>query len=205
MFEYSLSEVKKIVLALKSNSPWRDDSLDDIKKRLKTFLISKQEQRCCYCQRNIKGEFLFVLDIEHILPKSIFNHCIFDLSNLAVACKRCNMYIKKNRIDFFNPTHEKNRQLKHRLFKSELYYFAHPNLDNSKEHLYYIMHDDSRCPLKYMKYYYMTGKGRYTYEYFKLNEFEEYTLNKSQGIEDVINPDDEANLYLAALLDDKFQ
>jgi len=85
---------------------WSSEELKPVKEKLKNHLLSKCEY-CCYCRRPFKGEFKMVIDIEHILPSSIFRELAFELKNLSLSCKRCNMQIKKDRMDFLNGNLEK--------------------------------------------------------------------------------------------------
>lgn len=188
-FAYTLEEHLKIKQALgNTNIPkptpkqiWESEHVTDIKARFKAHKRTEQEEQCCYCQRSIHGEFNMVLDIEHVLPKSIFTHCIFDLPNLAVSCRRCNMKIKGQRIDFLNadlrllPKIEKSQ-----LFKKEHYKFAHPNLVDVYKDLCVL---SAQCgPKKIFSYKILTKVGKYTYEFFRLQELETESMNSAQGL-----------------------
>ncbi|WP_446083290.1 HNH endonuclease [Acinetobacter sp. 1125_18A] len=175
--------------------------LNDLKSsKLKPFLHFRTDQRCCYCYRDQTGEFSFVLDIEHILPKSVFNDCFYDLDNLSISCKRCNMNIKKDDYSFLksdllslakklNPSRRvyfKRKDIIHKLsfkkdyFNSSLYSIIHPNLDKYDDHIDYIKSDYKGNRLTIYKP--ITQKGKYTYEYFRLNEFEINSFKQAQGI-----------------------
>jgi hypothetical protein len=122
-----------------------------------------------------------VLDIEHILPKSVFSHCIFDLPNLAVSCKKCNMKIKGERLDFLNgEVSELLKVEKSQLFHKELYKFAHPNLASVYEHL--SIHNELKGPVTFSYYNVFTEVGRYTYDFFRLEEFVTESLERAQGL-----------------------
>ncbi|WP_312407720.1 HNH endonuclease [Pseudomonas rhodesiae] len=188
-FAYTLEEHLSIAQALgarKKPKPtpteiWESPHVAQVKARLKAHKRTKQNERCCYCQRNIHGEFNMVLDIEHVLPKSIFSHCIFDLPNLAVSCRKCNMKIKRSRRDFLKqdlsllPKIEKSR-----LFQKEHYKFAHPNLVPVYEHLWIQSVLDG--PSTIFRYRILTEMGQYTYEFFQLQEFETESMNRAQGL-----------------------
>lgn len=176
--------------------------ISDLKSnRLKPFLNFRTGFRCCYCARDHIDEASLDLDIEHILPKLIFNDCYFDLENLSISCKRCNMGIKKNDYSFLvldlfdlgkllNPkykTYIKRSEVTHnyvskkQYFNTSLYSFIHPNLDNYDEHI-----DCTRIDFKghrYTTYITLTDKGRYTYNYFRLKDFEVNSFKTVQGIE----------------------
>ena len=117
-----------------------------------------------------------VIDIEHILPKSKYNEFMFELENLNISCKRCNMNIKKEKHDFVvNVSTIKND------FKtSSQYHFIHPNFDKFEDHI-----DHHRIVFnkkKLTKYVPKTDKGEYAYKYFYLDRLEINTINRAQGI-----------------------
>ena len=77
---------------------WDQKILDPVKKKMKGFMRTLLEERCCYCCKNIVGEFNMVLDIEHVLPKAHFKHFEFAISMIAskisfvIACSRYKQY-----------------------------------------------------------------------------------------------------------------
>ena len=111
---------------------WNEKYLKSIKAKLKKQHLIKQFDCCCYCNRDLKGEFSLVIDIEHILPKAIFVKYMFTQKNLSVACKRCNMNIKRADVSFLTVDAQ---NLPKKVFRSRLYKFIHPNLDNIEAHL----------------------------------------------------------------------
>ncbi|TRZ58741.1 HNH endonuclease [Pseudomonas alloputida] len=188
-FTYTLEEHLDIARALgvrESPKPapteiWNSPHVEQVKARFKNHKRAEQGERCCYCQRNILGEFSMVLDIEHVLPKSIFNHCIFDLPNLAVSCRKCNMKFKRARVDFLKQDLSRLPKMeKSQLFKKEHYKFAHPNLDSVYDHLRIQSVLDG--PETIFRYRILTEVGRYTYEFFQLKEFETESMNRAQGL-----------------------
>ena len=203
----TLTEAEKLQLEglLHSNICWDDPLLSLFKNKIKEEFLTEIKQ-CCYCARSFHGEFKFVIDIEHILPKSLFRKQMLDVANLSIACKRCNMMIKKDRIDFLdgllsdvadffkNNKSENDREnflkdLGDMIFKdsclifskSEYYKFIHPNLDEYYSHL--DIEEIRKKGNIFKKYYPEDSKGLYTYEYFKLKELEQGDLNSFQGIE----------------------
>lgn len=188
-FAYSVQEYLSIVRALnigKFPRPtptkiWSSPHVKQVKARLKAHKRLEQRERCCYCQRSTLGEFKMVLDIEHILPKSKFSHCIFDLPNLAVSCKKCNMKIKGERLDFLNgEVSELLRIDKSHLFKKERYKFAHPNLLSVYEHL--SIYSSLDGPATILHYRIFTEVGKYTYDFFRLEEFVTESMDRVQGL-----------------------
>lgn len=157
---------------------WDLKDLKCIKSMIKTKRKLDQKDTCCYCQRDITGEFNMVLDIEHILPKSERLKNMFTMKNLSVSCKRCNMQIKGAKTDFLVVP---INNLPKRVFRSHYYKFAHPNLDKVELHIKRVMFQDGK--VKIIKYMFpnKTEKGSFTYEYFRLKELEVDSANKAQG------------------------
>lgn len=179
--EYSLSEIKNICKALKENNPWESGIIQSIKSKIKSHKVYKQKHRCCYCLKNFRGEYIYDIDIEHILPKSVYKNCIFDLENLAASCKRCNMKIKRARVDFLK--HDLQNlygELKFFYFESDNYHIIHPYYDDIDEHL--ELYELTLRSKSIKKYKYTSEKGQYTYNYFKMKELEVNYLDEAQGV-----------------------
>lgn len=175
-FSYSEAELDAIAVAMASPRPWDCEEVEEIKKRIKAFHLKFGEELCCYCYRDVQGEFSMVLDIEHILPKRHYKPLTFDIRNLSVACKRCNMKMKRDDRDFlrlpFNVADIENGQK---------YKFIHPNIDSRDAHLERIVLQ--RNAKRIVKYAVIGGseKGRFSYEYFRLKEFEVDSFDTAQG------------------------
>lgn len=177
--KFSSHEVKILRCAYSmGHNGWRLNKLKPIKKKIKIKKRADQEETCCYCQRDTTGEYNMVLDIEHVLPKSLRVKNMFTLKNLAVSCKRCNMEIKGTKTNFL--TVPINR-LPKRAFKSHLYKFVHPNLDKAESHIERICVQKGKARI--IKYVFpnLSAKGQYTYQFFKLRELEVDSANKAQG------------------------
>lgn len=161
----------------RGHTAWdRNVRLDSVKRKIKEFRIIRSSQTCCYCRRDIGGEFSMVLDVEHVLPKSQYLKYMFSGKNLAVSCKRCNMSIKGARLDFlFSPVMPK------RVFRSKYYKIIHPNLDDYESHL---LRNAVQIGASVLVKYSVVGrssKGYYTYEFFKLDALERNSFDKAQG------------------------
>ncbi len=170
-------EVAVITAAIaKGGDVWNDETLYDIKQNIKTFYRNGTDGHCCYCRRRFKGEFKMDIDIEHVLPKSKFIDFMFEIFNLNISCKRCNMMIKKERIDFLVDVSTILLNAK----RSDQYYFIHPNFD------YYFDHMDHDVIIKneqeLVKFTPKKAKGKYTYDFFKLTEIEVNMFDNAQGI-----------------------
>lgn len=136
-----------------------------------------QFPRCCYCSRLFVGEFRMVVDIEHILPQSQFGSERFVPNNLNIACKRCNMEIKKADLSFIVDIPAMGTDY----YNSIHYKIIHPNLDVYNNHL--VRKELRTNNIALVKYSWANNdKGLFTYQYFKLNELEIDTLNSAQGL-----------------------
>ncbi|GAN88093.1 hypothetical protein LU298_09770 [Komagataeibacter intermedius] len=69
---------------------WSSDELKDLRGRVKTFYITAQGSRCCYCNRHLGTENHRVWDVEHIADRSKHAWFMFTPTNLAAACLDCN-------------------------------------------------------------------------------------------------------------------
>lgn len=159
---------------------WDSPALEQIKRRLKDFHLRLQGSACCYCRKNLVGEFRMVMDIEHVLPQSIFPELVFDGVNLSVACKRCNMLIKKERWDFVHGSSKKG--VLTRRNSPDTYEIVHPNLDVYERHL---MRFTFEAPgVRLVKFSVKPGskKGKRTKEFFALHDLEVDAISTAQGI-----------------------
>ncbi|MER5107150.1 HNH endonuclease [Providencia stuartii] len=174
-------EIKLMKNAIKKGHGfWGDDSLDLLKRKIKDHLRQHQNECCCYCSRNTDDEFSMVLDIEHIIPKSKIVSEMFELRNLAVSCKRCNMRIKREDISFIDENFilfKSNRDY----YKSNKYKFIHPNLDSWDEHLDYFVVQKNRKKMVYYQVVDDSPKGEYTKDYFELEKIQVNTFDEAQG------------------------
>ena len=155
---------------------WKNTCLDRLKQKIKDDFILNDTSQCCYCARLFRGEFRMVIDIEHILPQSIFSTERFTITNLNVACKRCNMEIKKADTSFVVSI--PNMGVNY--YQSQHYKIIHPNLDIYTNHIVLkTVRNGDAIFIKYVKK--DNQKGKYTYDYFRLYELELDTINRAQG------------------------
>jgi hypothetical protein len=154
--------------------------LDPVKSKIKEHYRGLLNDVCCYCRKTLKGEFNMVIDIEHILPKAHFKKFEFTSFNLSVACKRCNMKVKKQDTSFLV-----DAKLAHNApLDKENYLIIHPNFENYADHLdYYVFIRNEKRIIKYTVLD-SSKKGNYTYNYFRLNELEIDSANLIQGVKD---------------------
>lgn len=176
--DFSKEDIDNIEEAIRQGGDiWDSQLLKEVKAKIKDFCRIRQGQQCCYCRRQMTGEFKMVIDIEHILPKSKYKKYMFKLVNLAVSCKRCNMPMKREDDSFF--TGQKDNYSTH--FLSGNYRIIHPNLDVYSQHLEYLVNIvNDKVMIKY-NVKSDSEKGRYTYDYFKLMDLEVNSFSDVQG------------------------
>lgn len=157
---------------------WKNPLLKELKAKIKSFYRTEGRELCCYCRKDFQGEFNMVIDIEHILPKGnpLFTKYMFDMDNLNIACKRCNMNVKGGNINFIVDIDTIIPDYK----LSEKYLFIHPNIDVYKDNLKFVSYREDESKLT--KYFPLTEKGKFTYKFFKLNEIETDSFDEAQGI-----------------------
>ncbi|EER6018713.1 TPA: HNH endonuclease [Escherichia coli] len=177
---FDAEEVKLMRLAIaQGHQCWGDKSLGDLKRKIKDYLRQKQKECCCYCSRNIDNEFNMVLDIEHVIPKSKIKTEMFELNNLAVSCKRCNMRIKGEDISFINGDFDDFKRSGD-YYRSENYKFIHPNLDDWDDNLKYIVVQSNKNKIVYYQVVQGSAKGQYAKDYFELDKIQVNTFDEAQ-------------------------
>lgn len=175
-FNFSDDEKSLIETAMTEVRPWESELVSVIKKRIKDFHLELNGKMCCYCYRDLTGEFSLVIDIEHILPKRHFSPLTFDIRNLSVACKRCNMKMKRDDLDFLNlPVDMAEFAI------STKYKIIHPNIDDKNAHLKRIALQCS--DIRIVKYVPIDNseKGVFSYQYFNLRELEIDSFDAAQN------------------------
>lgn len=158
---------------------WSDKSLCDLKRKIKNHLRQNQQECCCYCSRNIDDEFNMVLDIEHIIPKSKIKSEMFEMMNLAVSCKRCNMRIKGEDVSFIEGNFEDFKAAEN-YYQTDHYKFIHPNIDNWDENLVYIVAQVNKRKIVYYQVVPGSAKGEFTKKYFELDKIQANTFDEAQ-------------------------
>lgn len=205
--EFNEEESILIKRAHKSENIWGGEYLKPVRDKIKSFILN-DNSRCCYCWRSFRGEFKMVIDVEHILPSSIFRDYCFDHRNLSLACKRCNMQIKNDKIDFLDGglkivgSNLKDKKKLDRyiskllgginiyfmpslVFNSEYYKIIHPKLDVYTDNIKKISFSSGENEI--VVYKCLTDKGRYTFDYFKLSDLEVKNLDASQNLVEIFN------------------
>lgn len=88
--KYTTNEERKI----NSNFPveskdWKKHIFENIKKKIKTHLLTEQNKICPYCGLKLSIATSYP-DIEHIVPKDKHPNFMFEPKNLVVSCQPCN-------------------------------------------------------------------------------------------------------------------
>ena len=174
---------------------WSEDRIKGVKRKIKSKLMENRGATCCYCMANLHGESLDV-DVEHVLPKTgDFESEMFIMTNLSISCKRCNMEMKGEDVDFYLDDKTKD------YYRSEKYLFIHPNLDEYENHLDYVAISKNRIRIVKYRVVNNSEKGRYTYTYFELDKLEIDQLDKSQGVVSQRISNSELHLKVSELLE----
>lgn len=173
-----------IEAALLTADPWgwkpggaQSDAITSVKTKIRDLHMARHGDRCCYCRKNLHGGGHFIVDREHVLPKSraAYKLLAYEIWNLGISCKRCNMQYKRSRIDFVV-----DKVTPATFRTSANYRLIHPNFDLYKQHIgISTQQDDDVTLVKYTTK--GTEKGDYTYDYFNLKELEVGSCDAAQG------------------------
>ncbi|SFD01084.1 HNH endonuclease [Collimonas sp. OK412] len=175
-FAYTQQEQALIAQALAEAKPWNAPCAAPLKTRIYAYHKDLQKEMCCYCLRNHIGEFKLVIDTEHILPKEKYRPHMFEIWNLSVSCKRCNMKVKGQRIDFLADATFASVGTQ----DNSAYHFVHPNLDEVRQHLSRVaLEVDGERLVSYVVKG-NSAKGTFHVDYFRLRELEIATFDAAQ-------------------------
>lgn len=164
-------ERKAIKLAEKSNNPWDHKSLprpprdlvESAKVKIRDFHLDRTQKSCCYCGRSLRDAEIET-DREHIIPKKDKKGLSYNLFNLSVSCKRCNMSYKKERTDHIVDFDT----IEHDMFNPARYKIPHPNIDTYEDHIFRFSLQFGRREITTYKR--KSEKGRFLYSFVNLRE-----------------------------------
>ncbi len=185
-FQYAANELAAIEAASETESPWdwqpggkAEDAFKSAKKRIWDFQLKRHNDTCCYCRTNLHGAGPFMTDREHVLPKSktAYKAYIFAIWNLAAACKRCNMQLKKASDAFVI-----DKVAEVALKTAENYLLVHPNFDRWEEHLHRVSAQVDANILVFYGLSQGSKKAVYTHDFFKLRDLEINSFDAAQGL-----------------------
>ncbi|MBM1689281.1 HNH endonuclease [Sulfitobacter geojensis] len=184
-FALTAAETGVITSMLATAKPWdckKSDPLytavQAIKKRIEEFHLKRHNDQCCYCRRYLGGAGHFMIDREHVLPKSkpAYLPLSFTIWNLGVSCKRCNMQYKKERVDFVvDDTNVAARLL------STNYLLIHPNFDKYQDHIGHSLNQEDGITVQKFTTRAGSDKAEYTYTFFDLRGLEIDGFDDAQG------------------------
>lgn len=172
----TIEEKKAIFDALKDIKPWSIDNnlIGNVKKKIREFHLNRMGHKCCYCRTPLKDRNIET-DREHIIPKSMEKKLSYNIFNLSVSCKRCNMTYKGD-----TEEHIVNKDnLIRKLRDSTNYYIPHPNIDSYDDNIFHFHLISGEIEVCFYKP--RTPKGEILSSMFLLKNLETFTLDKSQA------------------------
>lgn len=156
---------------------WEDESLSNLKKKIKKHYLLKQKNTCPYCRVKNKTDHGRAWDIEHIIPRDHEKNFMFEPKNLCVSCIDCNGRKKAQKVTT-------SKAEVHLPTNKNSYLIVHPHFDDYDQHilvikegLFYIPRRPDDEEIK--------PKGEKTIEVFGLNRFykyAEYTGNEDEQL-----------------------
>lgn len=186
-FVITAEEQLAIDHALRLHDSWNIDQKDmapvrqvlkNLRERIKEYHLLRQGYTCCYCRTNLFGGGVFMVDREHIIPKSHCKKLTYVMENLSVSCKRCNMEIKKDKTSLFvDPGSIESTYL-----DKSTYRVIHPNFEVYEDFI--IRRQEQHGKAKLVKFIIeMPGdKTNFMFSFFKLNDLEVNSINDAQGV-----------------------
>lgn len=186
-FAFTADEQSAVAAALATADPWgwapggaQSVAIASVKTKIRDYHLQRHGNLCCYCRVNLYGGGHFMIDREHVLPKSIADYraLSYTMWNLGIACKRCNMEYKKKKTDFVVSPADATL-----LVEGANYRFIHPTFDFYREHMSRFAQEVEEAVI--VKYRVVPGssKGEYTYDYFNLRGLEVNSFDRAQGLD----------------------
>ena len=156
--------------ALNSPKPWAHDKfanptksrLKSAKFKIKEFHKKKTQDKCCYCRRSLLDANIET-DREHIVPKGKVKSLSYNIFNLSVSCKRCNMTYKRERVEHIVDYVTIESDLRN----PERYLIPHPNIDIYENHIKRLSFQDGNYEITTYKR--ITDKGIFLYDFVRLD------------------------------------
>lgn len=171
-----------IYFALASENPWSHENFDDpvkanlvkAKVKIKEFHFELVSKKCCYCRRSLEDASI-ESDREHIVPKGKKKTLSFDIFNLSLACKRCNMTYKGEKTDHIVDFETIESDIRN----SDRYLIPHPNIDTYEDHLIRISMQFGAQ--QFTSYKRLTPEGHFLYDFVRLDRLCVDELDIAQG------------------------
>ena len=182
----TIEEREAIREALDSNSPWSHKNfpkptkkaLKSAKVKIKAFHFERVSKKCCYCRRSLLDATIET-DREHIVPKGKVKSLSYDIFNLSLACKRCNMTYKGERTDHILDIDNIETNLR----DEDNYLIPHPNIDRYEDHLVRRSRQDG--DQEFTTYERLTPKGHFLFDFVQLHRLCVNEFDRAQGGEAV--------------------
>jgi hypothetical protein len=178
----SQDERDAIDFALAADNPWKHEDFEDpiktnlaaAKVKIKDFHLERVSKKCCYCRRSLEDASI-ESDREHIIPKGKKKSLSFDIFNLSLACKRCNMTYKGEKtnhiVDF--------ETIEADLRNPDRYRIPHPNIDTYEDHL--VRNSVQFGAQQFTSYTLTTPQGHFLYDFVRLDRLCVDELDIAQG------------------------
>lgn len=154
---YQYNEDEKVIINTydnKNHKFWYLKKLElaPLRKNLRKHYLPLQKFRCCYCKMLKQESHGTVWDVEHIVPKALYPHFMFEQFNLCISCKECNGFKLETNVFKIRRSYKKYP------LTSNSYKIIHPHLDNYSEHI-----DVKMYPNGHLAHFAKTEKGVETY------------------------------------------
>ncbi|MDO9474779.1 MAG: hypothetical protein Q7J28_17175 [Caulobacter sp.] len=177
-FSYTASQMAAITAAMLRSRPWtvKDPDVKAAKNAIRDLHLKRQEDTCCYCRMSLHGGGYFMIDREHVLPKAKYRPFVFEIWNLSVSCKRCNMELKRERDAFVV-----DKSATAPFQDSGNYRIIHPNFDEWEAHLARETIQLNRSVMTKIVVINDSTKGRYTFDFFKLQDLTKDSFDQVQN------------------------
>jgi len=125
-YKISVEENKIISNNFTTHNDWDKPIFNELKKNIKDDLRPKQNNKCCYCKKEL-GYDIKDVDIEHIIPKAQYFNFTFEPLNLALSCPACNTKKGERKV--------LSKKIKHYPKKSQNFLIVHAHYDDYDKHI----------------------------------------------------------------------
>jgi len=118
-----------------THSSWSDEDLTPVRSFIRQHYRTEQRGRCAYCQRILGKASPLNCHVDHLLPKALYQHFLFEPKNLCTVCAECNT-LKRSQETAHEVVNTLNKkQAKQYPRTSGAFKIVHPHFDSYKEHI----------------------------------------------------------------------
>lgn len=175
-------ERQAIEHALTFPKPWTHEqfqepiksSLESAKSKIKNLHVQITTNKCCYCRRSLNDANIET-DREHIVPKGKVKSLAYNIFNLSVSCKRCNMTYKGEKVDHIIGYNTIEADLRN----PDRYRIPHPNIDEYERHITRTSIQFDSTEITTYKCH--SVKGSFLYTFVRLDKLCVNQLDEAQG------------------------